>query len=275
MTDAQVSHWNRHAQRWRDIGPPLRPGAEDITFLREALSRWRSPSRAASMGLLLGVTPEIAAIEWQPALRLLAVDHSRAMIEEAWPGKTAARWAVCGDWFDLPVGPASIDIALGDGCFNAIEYPAGHRRLARSVARALRSGGLLALRLFCRPEPSEAIDTVMGELVAGRIGNFHVLKWRLAMAVQGDDASGGVRLGTLWDVYSRNAPAVEAVAARKGWPPAHVSTIHSYRGSDGIYTFPTVDEALAILSADFDCVEQWRGSYELGERCPHLLLRRR
>jgi SAM-dependent methyltransferase len=196
------------------------------------------------------------------------------MIADAWPGNTTTRRAVRGDWFALPVRPATVDVVLGDGCFNALEYPRGYWRLARSIADVLRPGGLLVLRLFCRPERSETVDAVIGDLDAGRIESFHILKWRLAMAVQGEDATSGVRLGDLWDVCSARLPSDDALTARTGWPLAHTRTLDGYRGSNGIYTFPRLSEVLATLSGDFERLEQWCGGYQLGERCPHLVFRR-
>ena len=53
------------ANVWNEIGPPLRPGAEDIAhyrrFAEPALAKNDSPQI-----LLLGVTPELYRIAWPP-----------------------------------------------------------------------------------------------------------------------------------------------------------------------------------------------------------------
>jgi hypothetical protein len=51
---------------------------------------------------------------------------------------------------------------------------------------------------FLRPEKGEKTDSVFDELRAGRIGNFHIFKWRLAMSMHGA-IEDGVRLGDIWD----------------------------------------------------------------------------
>jgi hypothetical protein len=64
--------------------------------------------------------------------------------------------------------------------------------------RVLRPGGLFSHRFFLRPERGEKTDSVFDELRAGRIGNFHIFKWRLAMSMHGA-IEDGVRLGDIWD----------------------------------------------------------------------------
>src|SRR3954469_13402114 len=88
MPDDQLAHWNRHAEQWRRVGPPLRPTAEDVAYLRDrvaAVHLQASGRPARPRALLLGVTPEYASAEWRPELDLLAVDRSQGMIDEVWP----------------------------------------------------------------------------------------------------------------------------------------------------------------------------------------------
>src|SRR5262249_8099884 len=146
------SLWTLQARRWQHVGTPLRPPASVVQALRERVVR-RLPAEPGPLrALLFGVTPELAAIAWDRPLELLSVDQSAAMIASVWPGDTPQRRAVRGDWFELPVTPGSIDLALGDGCLSMVDHPDGQARVARSLERALRSGGLFAVRLFCRPE---------------------------------------------------------------------------------------------------------------------------
>ena len=46
--------------------------------------------------------------------------------------------------------------------------------------------GLFAVRTLIRPDEPEPVAVVLDNLRAGRIGNFHVFKWRLNMARHGD-----------------------------------------------------------------------------------------
>lgn len=275
-TDAEPpSHWNAYAARFKLVGPPLRPCPADTRHLRDSVARhapraWNAPLRA----LLLGVTPEIAGIDWQPPVELLAVDRAAGMVEAVWPGDTGARRAEVGDWLELEPPAGGFALVLGDGVLSLFEYPSEYAKLASALARLVRPGGLLWLRLFCRPEPCESVDEVFEALRAGRIGNFHVFKWRLAMALQGD-ATRGVRLADIWEQLSLRAASPSELARLTGWPEPEISTIEGYRDVRDRYSYSTAREVVTCLAPAFELVETWYPDYELGERCPHLTLRRR
>src|SRR6188768_3068242 len=109
------AHWDAHAARWRLIGAPLRPAAEDLEYLRASVGRLGSASAPAEpalarSALLLGVTPEIAELAWQPPHRLVAVDKSEGMVNAVWPGDTPTRRAIVGDWLALQLPEAPFDL---------------------------------------------------------------------------------------------------------------------------------------------------------------------
>ena len=274
--ESSAAHWNAHAARWALIGPPLRPAPADIAYLRDSVERLSvslgslGPPRT---GLLLGVTPEIAELAWEPPLRLVAVDKSEGMVKAVWPGDTATRRALIGDWLGLELPEAPFDVVIGDGVFSIFEHPTGYARLATALAKLVKPGGLFSVRLFCRPEPSEPVDAVFRGLFGGGIGNFHVFKWRLAMALQGN-ATRGVRLADIWSTFCEHAGSVREVAQRTGWPEPVVGTLEGYRDVQDCYSFSTEREVIDCLTA-FELVETWHPDYELGERCPHLSFRRR
>ncbi len=224
--------------------------------------------------LLLGVTPEVASIAWEPPLRLVAVDKSEGMVKAVWPGDTQARRALVGDWLTLELPESPFDLALGDGIFSLFAFPVGYARLAAALGKALKPAGLLSVRLFCRPEPSESLDAIFDELFEGAIGNFNVFKWRLAMALQGD-ATRGVRLADIWSTFCERGGSIGHVAERTGWPEPVVATIEGYRNVEDRYSFSTEREVIESLAPAFELAEAWRPTYELGERCPHLSFRRR
>jgi SAM-dependent methyltransferase len=238
--------------------------------LAEQVSRC-FPCGGPLRALLLGVTPELAVIPWQRPCELVAVDESEAMIARVWPGDAPHRRAIRGSWFDLPVSPHSLDCVMGDGCFTVIDYPDGYRKLAASLARVLVSGGLFSVRLFCRPARPERLEDVFEALEAGRIGNFHAFKWRLAMALHRDDIARGVAVADVWTAFHERVHDRAALARRLAWPLAEVETIDNYRGANARYTYPTVEEVVAVLAAEFELLNEWRGRYELAERCPQLL----
>jgi len=274
------AHWDAYAARWRLIGAPLRPDLTDIEHLRASIARHSAvlpqttPVAHERSALLLGVTPEIAEIVWKPRYKLVAVDESEGMVRAVWPGDTASRRALVGDWLSLGLPEAPFDLVVGDGVFSIFDFPEGYGRLAASLTNHVKPGGLLALRLFCRPEPAESVDQVLADLSAGTIGNFHVFKWRLAMALQGD-ATRGVRLADIWSAFRGRLGRVAEVAARAGWPEPIVGTIEGYRDVDARYSFSTEREVVESLAVGFELIETWRPSYELGDRCPSLTFRAR
>jgi hypothetical protein len=271
---ADSEHWNAHAQRWSLIGEPLRPGPSDLAAIARSVER-HFAGKPPETALLLGVTPEIAQMSWPERMQLLAVDQSEGMVRAVWPGDTARRRAIVGDWLALTGQTvAPFDLVLGDGVFSLFEYEAGYARLASSLAQLTRRGGLLNLRLFCRPEPQESLAQVFADVARGGIGNFHVFKWRLAMAVQGN-ATRGARLGDIWQAFRDGAGSVASLAAQTGWPESIIGTIDGYRDVNDRYSYSTEREVVDLLAPDFELVETWRPSYELGERCPHLSFRRR
>lgn len=271
----QPDHWNQHAKQWQWIGSPLRPADQDIRALEQALQRWHEAHRApAPQAILLGVTPEIALMRWPPGTRLVAVDHSQAMIREIWPGARLGYTALRAGWPTLPLLDNSQDIVVGDGCFSALSYPGEYQAAVRAVRRVIRAHGIFLMRFYIRPEVGEPVAAVIDDLLRGRVGNFHVFKWRLAMALHGS-LDEGVRLADIWDAWHAAVPAPAPLAARLGWPLRAVLTIDAYRGVATRYTFPTLAEARAAMADSFAEIECCLPGYELGERCPTLIFRPR
>jgi len=264
------SHWNKHAQQWHCVKAPLRPCGEDIALIERVLAA-RFPDRSSLDALLLGLTPELASNDWVPTLRLMAVDNTPAMIRGVWPGDDARRKAVCGNWLQLPLRDESMDLALIDGGLPAIDFPGAHRQLAAQLRRVLKSGGLFLARIFARPDRSESVDDVLGALQARKIGNFHVFKWRLAMALQGENATTGVRVQDVWRTCRKDVGDHARLAALTGWPVDEIRTIDAYRDSPARYHFPSVSEMIGALDVGLACLEQLRATYELAERCPTLV----
>ncbi|HTM23481.1 MAG TPA: class I SAM-dependent methyltransferase [Kofleriaceae bacterium] len=258
-------HWQAQADQWQWIGAPLRPSPADLAVFSAAV---HTPAPRA---LLLGVTPEIATMAWPPGTALLAVDHSPAMIRRVWPGRRAGAAVVCASWTALPTADASFDLVIGDGCFTPLPYPEVQRQVLAAVHRVLRAGARFVGRFFVRPEHPEPLAAVVDDLRRGAIGNFHVFKWRLAMALHGD-LDQGVRLADVWTAWRAAVPDPAALAAARGWPPPVVATIDAYREVTTRYTFPTLTELRAQLTAAaFTELACHVPAYELGDRCPTLI----
>jgi hypothetical protein len=169
-----------------------------------------------------------------------------------------------------------MDLALIDGGLPAITFPEAHRELAAQLHRVLKPDGMFVARIFARPETTETVDDVFAALHDRLIGNFHLFKWRLAMALQGEHASKGVRVDDVWRSYDQHIGRHARLAKRTGWPIDEITTIDAYRGSQAIYHFPSVVEMMiGVLGSAFDCIEEKRATYELAERCPTLVLKRK
>ena len=267
--------WQRHARQWNWVGPPLRPSAEDVRGCCDCLADWHAQHPLPeSRGLLLGVTPELVAMDWPSGSRVLAVDHAFAMVAGVWPGPRRGQHVACGDWLALPVADGSVHMVVGDASYNALPTGDHYPAMTAALRRAMHEEGVLVLRFFARPARAESLAALGAATAAGDIANFNILKWRLAMALHGSLAE-GVRLADIWEAWHAMVPDPVALFARQGWPIEVLGTIDAYRGVQTCYTFPTLAEARAALTPAF--VEQACRipDYEFGECCPRLVLRPR
>ncbi len=267
--------WDSYARDWHLVGAPLRPSPSDVAIYERAIGGWQAGRKRAPRALLLGVTPEIATLRWPPGTQLLAVDRSAGMIEHVWPARAAPHGvAARGDWLKLPLADGARDVAIGDNPFTRYRYPQGHRAMLASLRRVLSADGLLVLRYFCGADRPERPAQVFAELRAGRIGNFHVFKWRLAMALQ-RRLEEGVPWGAVWDAWHAEVRDPEALMRELGWRVELLRTIEVNRGSADRVTFPTYAEVLRVLGEAFEPVQKIVPDYELGERCPIVIARPR
>lgn len=262
-------HWHRYARSWGLLGPPLRPSPEDVRLFEDVVARsTRRPLRA----LLLGVTPEIATMGWPAGAELTAIDRNASMIAGVFPtsGLPPGARAVEGDWLKMPFEEHAFDVVIGDGCLTTLEFGA-YGSFAEACRRVLDRDGALVLRLFVSPEERETLEEIAGDLWAGRIGSFHVLKWRVAMAGERDDGE-HVRLGKVYDAYRRVVPEPARLASHLGWDEGVIGTIEAYRDNDTRYSFPTLAAVRRALSDAFVEKACDVPGYELGARCPRLVL---
>lgn len=261
-------HWGHHARQWARIGPPLRPGPEDVAAVAAEVERWCAHHARPPRLLLLGVTPELAAHRWPAGTSLVAIDRSRPMIGAVFPAAAVppATVAAVGEWAALPVAAGAVDVIIGDGALSTLRFSDQYRAVAAELARVLAPGGRLVLRLFAAPAEAEPLAAVAADLAAGAVDSFHSLKWRAAMAVQPAERNVGVvDIAAAVDAL---APDRDALAARTGWSRDAIDTIDAYRGSAARYSFPTLAEVEAALAPWFvDPAVRWPG-YPLGRRCP-------
>jgi len=209
---------------------------------------------------------------WPFAIDLVGMDHAESMVRVVWPGDIpGVRRAIVGSWLNSGLPLQSQDVVIGDGGFGFFDYPAGQRGLAKALRRLLRPGGLFVYRHYAQAALRESVGDVVAAARAGSIGNFHIFKWRLAMALQPDSES-GVRLHDIWQACVR-AEIDPTELPQPGWSARAIDTIRFYREKEGRLYFPTLDEFRHLLSEQFGDTEVHIPDYELGERCPILTAR--
>lgn len=267
----EASHWTSFAQRWAKLQSPVRPHPDDVRQFEACVADGGGPQRA----LLLGVTPELAAMQWPEGSSFVAVDRSIEVIRSIWPRDRirVPAAAIAGRWQHLPLPDGAFDLAVGDGCFTALGTPNAQGEVYRELARVLRPGGRLIMRLFVAPAVREDAAAVFGDLRAGQIGAFDVFKWRLLMATPA--ASGhAVRVGDTFALWAAAGIDRDGLAQATGWPRAGIDIIDDYRDNDTLLDFAPLDAALDRLAPFFKPVSRSTMGYELAERCPIVVLSR-
>jgi hypothetical protein len=132
-----------------------------------------------------------------------------------------------------------------------------------AVRKVMRPDGILIMRFFVQKDQPQRPEVVFRDLAEGKIGSFHVLKWRLAMALQSTTRD-GVRVDDVWKAWKEAGITTD-------WPRQAVETIETYRGSDHRLTFTTLREIRDLHASHFEERACSTPGYELGERCPILV----
>lgn len=271
MTSA---HWSRMARLWQLVGSPLRPAAQDLAAFRAALARWRGCAGQPPRALILGVTPELHAVDWPTGTSLRALDGSRQMIDAVWPGPAGT--AILGLWTAMPLASASCDIVLCDGGFGMLRYPEGQTALLRELRRVIAPGGLFAVRLFAPRGRTGTADEVLARLARGDIASLDALKLQLWGALHGSPEQ-GVQPRTVFARIVAAAGSLERLAAEQRWSAAHVQSLKLHRESPASYFLTDAPELVRMATIDpggFECLDITEPGYELGACCPLVTLRR-
>lgn len=242
--------------------------------MEQAVSAWSAarPGRALQ-ALLLGVTPAVAGMRWPERSSLLAVDNSFPMTRAVWPGNIAGkRAAVCGNWLGLPLRESSCDVMVGDGSMNCLRYPDGFRALAKTAWGVLRKDGILVLRTYLQCAEPESPEELYGELARRSVGSFHAFKLRLLMALQRCPVE-GIAVNRAYRSWMSRGLNPRELPQGSGWKKSAIETIEFYRETDTVYAFPTFAELRSVVRPYFEEVATLIPAYELGDRCPILVLK--
>jgi len=243
------------------LKPPLCPDSQIVSAYARAIEGHQDRV------LLLGVTAELADL----GKTTVALDISRTMIAEAWPGDTAKRQAIRGNWMDMPFANPEFTAVVGDGVLAAIDL-SDYDLLARQFAKALLPGAKVALRCYVSPEFGPSLVEIQEAAMRGDIGGFHAFKWRLAMAIARERSSASVPVVMIHESFERLFPDRRALAAASGWSLEEISEIDAYAGKAFVYQFPTEREIERHLPTSFHNARFLpSGDYELADQCPLLV----
>jgi SAM-dependent methyltransferase len=258
----EVNHRSRYHAAWSKLTPPLRPHPQSVAVMRELIGARAGPT------LLLGVTPELADISDD----LVAIDRNFSMVQHVWPGNTASRRAVVGDWRNCNFRPGSFSCCVGDASLGALRFPDELVAGCEEIGRGLRSGGRLICRVFVAPQLRESVEAVRAAAVSGTIGSFHAFKIRLAMALIADPARPGIGVNAILEAFNSLFRDRDGLARTTGWPRDQIDTVDFYHGSNVVFHFPERHALLAAVSRAFaDPRLVPSGSYELADRAPVLI----
>jgi SAM-dependent methyltransferase len=257
-------HRREYYRAWSLLTPPLRPHQQVVEAVRQQIGDQPGPT------LLLGVTPELADISED----LVALDRNHSMVQHVWPGNTAARRAVVGDWRNQNFKPASFAVCVGDTSLGAMRFPDDVASVCREVVRLLRPGGKFVCRVYLSPDQRESVEQVRDAAWSGEIRNFHAFKFRLGMALIADRSEPRAPVDAILRTFNELFSDRDEISRRTGWSREQIDTIDFYRGSTVAFHFPTQDQLRAVVSRIFADVKfVAAGTYEFAERSPLLVAR--
>jgi SAM-dependent methyltransferase len=272
VSEEIANAWNGQAQKWQHVGLPTRPTTEDGNMMLELAS---GSLRGAQTHIgVLGVTPEVVQLAWPNDANLHAFDLSADMIKSVWRPNSRLNCLVTqANWTDIPLPDSSFDCIVGDGIVTAAGSPEVVERVLAEICRVLKPEGKLILRCFIRPDNPEGTELVVQDALEARIQHFGTLKWRLAMALVGDDSQVSPRL--VHAVFNQQFTDRSLLATSTGWHSSAIDTIDAYENMQGSFYFPRFDELIQVASEKLSLKRTLVGTYELAERCPTVELSRR
>ena len=221
--------------------------------------------------LLLGATGWLADV----APDVTAIDRFEPLIRGRWPGNTANRRDLAGEWLRLPFASGSFTCCVGDGSINTLQYPAAIVSLFDSIARVLKPSGRFACRVYTAPDIGLSVSEVTRAVWTRPPREFLYFKFQLAMALVAERADPNVRVQSIRDLFEANFPDRDRLSQATGWTRDEIDKIDLYDLSPEIYSFPTERQVLSIVPASFTNARfEASGAYDFAERCPVLVLDR-
>jgi len=260
MSD-KTQHWAGMHRIWALQGEPLRPPAEAVRRVVDLAG-----SCAAGRTLILGVTPEFhAAFD-----TVVGLDLHEGMIAVVWPGDTATKRAIRGDWLtDIPALGA-FDLCVGDVSASQLPGLPEARRLYRAVGAALAPGGRLVMRTLCRPEAA-VTEEVIRDSIRQPGFSFHALRILIGLhlaQVRGPSFPASAIL----EVFDRVFPDRADFLARTGLTAEMLVLVDHYATSVQGWYVPDRAETLAAAAETGLPVRLVpSGDYPMAEHMPTLV----
>jgi SAM-dependent methyltransferase len=254
--------WAGFYRRWRQLEPPLRPHPDVCAAVRRLIAGH------ADRALLLGMTPEFAPL----AAQTVAVDWSDKALSVIWAGNGPTQHALKGNWLRLPCTAAVFSAAIGDGSFNCLEYPGDYECVFDELARAVRPGGRIVVRVYLTPDPCDLLPATRVRTMAGGVRNIHELKWRVANALCAASGEPNLPVTSILDGFNRTFPDRLALRRATGWTGEEVAQVDAYDRLPDVFSFPTARQLLTVAERFARCRLVAAGDYALAERCPLLVM---
>ena len=273
MSETQEAVWQSHSAQWSLVGAPLRPSPCDGSLMLDLLASTFARRPTGCEIAVLGVTPEVVQLAWPVGTRLHAFDCSEEMLAAVWAPNARIHSSVTrAYWQALPLPSGQFDAVVGDGSLNALPSLTDYRAVLQELWRVTSPEAHLVLRCFVRPQVPDSLLSLKQAVRAGKIGSFHVLKWRLAMMLS-DKADGTVVVGAVHEMFEQEFDR-QQLALATGWPSAVIDTIDAYRAKPTVYTFPTFSQLASIGEGLWAAEHVATASYELASSCPSLRFKR-
>ena len=266
-------HWSDVSRTWRLVGPPLRPGNQDLALFEKGIKAWSEKHEYAPSSLILGVTPELYNLDWPLGSEVFALDASQAMIEAVWPGPVSS--AMTGSWTSMPVADSAHDIVLCDGGVGLLGDPEAQLSLLSEVKRVLKPGGVFVVRLFAPSGHTGTTEEIVSQLQAGEIESLDALKLRLWGALH-NDLDVGVKPRDV-------ARFIESVPGGKrwliddlGWSKEHVETLSMHKHNESVYHLVNAEELIemATMVGGLEGLQVDIPLHRYGAACPVVSLLR-
>lgn len=181
---------------------------------------------------------------------------------------------ICADWLDMPLLENSADIIIGDGCTLFFKAPETLKDFAASIEKHLKPKGIIILRCFVKPDTSEEPDDVFKDLLNGKIQSFDAFKWRLAASMQGNSSS-GIKSSDIWKAWNNQKIDPIELSQKCHFNINVINSINRFKDSEIILYFTSKNDTKKAFNGAFDDVTCYYGSYELAERCPLMVFRKK